>query len=81
MTAVADYATPSDSDELYPETGYAVVIMDEFKPPDSEDFINILGTFDSIDEVALPVEKTGYTYYVHAADGEAYSRDEWPPEE
>lgn len=77
---MADYAIPSDADELFPDKGYAVVIMDEFKPPDSEDFINILGTFDSIDEVVLPVEKAGYNYYVHAADGETYSRAEWPPE-
>lgn len=78
---MADYTTPADADELFPDTGYAVIIMDEFKPPDSEDFINILGTFDNADDVDLPPESAGYSYYVHAADGQTYARDDWPPEE
>jgi hypothetical protein len=78
---MSDYTTPADADELFPESGYAVVVMDEFKPPDSEDFINIMATFDSADEVVLPPNKTGYSYYVHSADGETYSQDDWPPED
>ncbi len=78
---MADYRTPADADELFPETGYAVIVMDTWKPPDSEDFVNILSEFNDADDVVLPVEKEGYTYYVHAADGETYSREEWPPED
>lgn len=64
-------------EELWPEEGYGVVEMDEFKPPDSDDFIVLLGTFDEPEEVIIPVEKTGYKYYVHSADGDSWSREQW----
>ena len=77
---MADYAVSSDDDRLFPESGYAVIAMDEFIPPDSEDFVTVLSTFEDTD-FELPVEKNGYTYWVHDADGETYVRREWPPDE
>lgn len=77
---MADYAVPGDDDDLFPETGFALVLMDEFKPPDDDDFINVIQQFDDAD-FELPVQRLGYTYYVHSAQGDVYTYDEWPPEE
>lgn len=75
---MADYAIPADHPSLFPDEGaYSVVEMDWWKPPDSEDFINKIGEFDSADDVVLPAEKESYTYYVYGSDGEMYGREEW----
>lgn len=74
------YPAVDDMDELWPEEGYAVIVEDQFKSPDDEDFINILSTFDSPD-FELPPETNGYTYWVHDAEGDSFSRSEWNGEE
>lgn len=55
---------------------YAIIVEDEYKPPDSDDFVNILRQFDD-PEFELPAPKPGYSYWVHDADGNSYSREEW----
>lgn len=79
---MAGYATPPDDPSLFPDepNEYAVVLMDTIKPPSSDDFINTVYQFEDAD-FELPPEKPGYTYYVHRADGETFSRDEWPPDD
>lgn len=74
---MTEYPDIDDMDALWPESGYAVVEMDTFKPPDDEDFIVNLGEFDSAEDVIIPAEKEGYSYYIHGADGESYSRSQW----
>lgn len=63
-------------DKLWPEEGYAIIIEDEWKPPDSDDFVNILTQFAE-PEVNLPNPRTGYSYWVHDADRNRYYRDGW----
>lgn len=75
---MTDYATAGDAEELHPETGYAVVAIDEFNPSDSSDFITALPEFEDAD-CELPPEREGYTDVVHCADGERFARSEWPP--
>ncbi len=38
------------------------------------------GQFDNAEDVSLPVEATGYTIYVHGADGEGWKREDWQEE-
>ncbi len=71
---------PNDDEDLWPDEGYAVIIWDEFKPPDSDDYLVMLGQFDNAEDVSLPVEATGYTIYVHGADGEGWKREDWQEE-
>lgn len=75
---MADYATPSDDPSLYPDepNQYAVVVMDEMKPPDSDDFVNVLSEFED-DDFELPSDSNMYTYWIHTVDGETITRDEW----
>ena len=73
---MAEYPDLDELDKLWPDKGYAVIIEDEFKPPDSEDFVNMLGQFDD-PHFELPVPKKGYSYWVHDADGNRYTREEW----
>lgn len=71
------YPNLGELDNLWPDEGYAIIIADEFKPPDSDDFVNILRQFDDPD-FDLPSAKSGYySYWVHDADGNSYSREEW----
>jgi len=70
------YPDLDDLDKLWPDEGYAVIIEDEFKPPDSDDFVNMLSQFDD-PGFELPSSKTGYSYWVHDADGNSYSRKQW----
>jgi hypothetical protein len=73
---MAGYPNLDEIVELWPEEGYAVIIEDEWKPPDSDDFVNVLQQFDEPD-FTLPASKEGYSYWVHDADGNRYMRDEW----
>lgn len=72
------YAKEGDDESLFPDepNEYAVVAMDEMKPPDSDDFIYVVSEFEDA-EFELPTRKDTYTYYVHTADGESLTRDEW----
>jgi len=70
------YPNLEELDELWPDQGYAIIIEDELKPPDSEDFVNVLQKFDKPD-FELPSPKDGYSYWVHDADGTSYTREEW----
>jgi len=78
---MVDYATPADDPSLFPDdpTDYALVLADTFKPPDSEEYINVIQEFSDA-EFEFPESKSGYTYYVHRGDGETFTREEWPPE-
>lgn len=73
---MAGYPNLDQMDELWPEEGYAVIIEDELKPPDSDDFVNVLEEFSDAD-FSLPSATQGYSYWVHDADGNRYSRSEW----
>lgn len=73
---MANYPDLDEMDKLWPEDGYAVIIEDEWKPPDSDDFVNILNLFDSPD-FDLPESRNSYSYWVHDANGNRYYRDEW----
>jgi len=63
-------------DELWPEDGYAVIVEDEMKPPDSDDFVNVLDQFSEPD-FELPASSNSYSYWVHDAHGNRYYREEW----
>lgn len=79
--AMPGYGTDADADELYPDDGqFSVVCIDRFKSTDDPEFIQKIQEFDTAEDVILPPEKNGYQYYVYAADGETYGRDNWPPE-
>jgi len=73
---MAGYPDLAEMDELWPEKGFAVIIEDEMKPPDSDDFVTMLSQFDSPD-FDLPSESGSYSYWVHDEDGNRYERDEW----
>lgn len=68
---------PDDDDSLWPDSGYAVIENDEFKHPSQDDYMIMLGQFDTPEDVVLPAEKQGYRYYIHAADGQSWSREQW----
>lgn len=70
------YPDLDELDKLWPDEGYAVIIEDEWKPPDSDDFVNILSQFSEPD-FDLPKPKEGYSYWVHDADGNRYFREDW----
>lgn len=72
------YAIDGDDESLYPDepNEYAVVVMDELKPPDSDDFMFVLNEFED-DDFELPSPKESMTYYVHTADGETLTRSDW----
>jgi hypothetical protein len=70
------YPNLDELDKLWPEQGYAIIVEDEFKPPDSDDFVNMMGQFDEPD-FELPAPTEGYSYWVHDADGNSYTRKEW----
>lgn len=73
---MAKYPDLNEMDELWPDEGYAVIIEDEMKPPDSEDFVNTLEQFDSPD-FELPKPRELYSYWVHDDEGNRYHRDKW----
>lgn len=73
---MANYPNLEELDKLWPDEGYAIIIEDKLKPPDSEDFVNILQKFDDPD-FELPSSTAGYSYWVHDADGNTYTREEW----
>ncbi len=68
---------PKDDESLWPTEGYAVIEMDEFKHPSSDDFMIMLAQFDDPTELTLPVNKVGYRYYVHSADMESWTTESW----
>jgi len=71
------YPDLDEMDELYPQEGYNVIIEDQMKPPNSDDFINVLQHFNKAEEVRLPAEKERYDYMVFDSDGERWSRSQW----
>lgn len=73
---MAHYPDVENLDKLWPDQGYAVIVEDSFKPPDSDDFVNMLQQFDDMD-FELPPPREGYSYWVHGADGSTYTREEW----
>lgn len=73
---MTEYPDLDKLDKLWPDEGYAIIIEDEFKPPDSDDFVNMLSQFDNPD-FDLPPSTTGYSYWVHDADGNSYTREQW----
>lgn len=77
-SVMVGYAIEGDDEALYPDepNKFAVVMMDELKPPDSEDFMTVISEFTD-DEFELPTAKDTATYYVHTADGETLTRSEW----
>jgi len=68
---------PKDDESLWPTEGYAVIEMDEFKHPSSDDFMIMLAQFDDPTELTLPVNKVGYRYYVHSANMESWTTEIW----
>ncbi len=73
---MASYPNLAEMDELWPDEGFAVIIEDEMKPPDSDDFVTMLSKFDSPD-FNLPSKHNSYSYWVHDEDGNRYEREEW----
>lgn len=71
---------PKEDESLWPENGYAVIEMDEFKHPSNDDHMVMLGQFDAAEDVVIPVAKPGYTYYVHSSEMEGWARDQWKEE-
>lgn len=71
-----DYPNLDEMDKLWPDNGFAIIVEDEMKPPDSKDFVNVLGGFEE-PNFELPPPRTGYSYWVHDADGNSYTREEW----
>jgi len=73
---VVEYPDLDELEKLWPEEDYAVIIEDEMKPPDSNDFVNVLHKSDTPD-IELPAPKNSYSYWIHDANGNRYSREEW----
>ncbi|WP_205596866.1 hypothetical protein [Halostella salina] len=73
---MADYPNLDELEKLWPEEGYAIIIEDGMKPPDSDDFVDVLNESDTPD-VELPAPKSSYSYWVHDAHGNRYGREEW----
>ena len=65
---------PKDDASLWPEEACAVTENDEMKHPSSDGYIIILSQFDSPEDVAIPTEKEGNTYHIHAANREPWFR-------
>ena len=78
---MVEYATDSEDSSLFPDEGYqyAVVAMDEMKAPDDDDFVVRMGQFED-DDFELPVSNDFMTYWIHTADGETITRDDWEGE-
>lgn len=70
------YPDLDELDRLWPDEGYAIIIEDEWKPPDSNEFVKILRTYDSPDFELLEGKNT-HSYWVHDANGNKYFPDEW----
>ena len=79
---MSEYRIAGDDDSLFPEepNEYAVVVTDQMKPIDSDDYIFVLSEFEN-DDFKLPSRKEHMTYYVHTADGEVMTHDDWESEE
>lgn len=72
------YHQEADDEELFPDDGqYSLVLIDEFKPPSSSDFIAKICEFDTREEVFIPSSKAGYSYYVYTTESEIYPAEEW----
>lgn len=71
---------PNEDESLWPDEGYAVIIWDEWKAPQSDDYMVMLGQFDNAEDVTLPARATGYTIYIHGADGDSWKREGWQEE-
>ena len=68
-------------EDMYPESGYALVCVDRMKPPMEDDFMVEYNTWEDIEDVYLPPNRTSYEYYIYTADGERYDQQMWPPDE
>ena len=68
----------TEADSLFPEEGFALVYVDDYKPPDSDDYINQMVTYPTADEVQIPND--GYEYHVYGSDGEMWTAEEWAGE-
>lgn len=75
-----DYTTDADDPSLFPNEGYGIVLMDMYKAPDDDDFINMIAQYDTKDEVTVPRGSQQEKYYVHAADGETWTAKQWRAE-
>lgn len=69
------YPNLDELDNFWSNEGYAIIVEDEYKPPDSDDFVNMLSQFGGLD-FELPAPKHGCSYWVHDADGNSYSHQE-----
>lgn len=74
------YTTDADDPSLFPDEGYGIVLMDMYKTPDDDDFINMIAQYDTKDEVTVPRGSQQEIYYVHAADGETWTAKQWRAE-
>ena len=74
------YAKDADDPSLFPDEGYGVVLMDMYKAPDDDDFINMIAQYPTEEEVSVPRGSEQEQYYVHAADGETWSARQWRAE-
>jgi hypothetical protein len=79
---MTDYAILADHPSLFPDdpNEYSLVLIDKFKPPDSDDFINKLAEFEDVD-FTVPAGGASYTDYAYQTDGETFAHDDWPPDE
>jgi hypothetical protein len=39
------YPNLDELDKLWPNEGYAIIVEDKYKPPDSDDFVNMSSVF------------------------------------
>lgn len=71
------YSKDADDPSLFPDEGYGVVLMDMYKAPDDDDFINMVAEYPTEEDVAVPSGSDQEQYYVHSADGDEWTAEEW----
>lgn len=71
------YETESDDASLYPNEGYGLVLMDGYKAPDDPDFINLITSWPTAEEVSIPNSGPNEDYFIHSADGEEWHERSW----
>ena len=74
------YSKPADDPSLFPDEGYGIVFMDMMKAPDDDDFINLISSYATADEVDIPEGGPDGEYYVHSADGDTWTAEQWREE-
>lgn len=67
-------AALSERRSMYPDEGYALVVIDMFEPPGQA--LAKIGEYDSLEEITMPSAGEMTEYVVYDSDGNSYDRED-----